>query len=109
MTELAKVDSANCPHCRTEIVGDELNAMETADSEEVVLVCPECETVLGGAMGDGMFAAVASTLLAKNLDEAQAVVEAMREILEADTPSDVDDESIELINERMGPTEVTIE
>jgi|GEM_PF-2527738 len=108
MTELDVVDAANCPHCRAEVEGDELNALATTAAEEAVLVCPECDTMLGGAMGDGMFASLAGTLLAEDVDDAPAVTEALIDVLDADGRDDVDDESIELLDDRMGGAEVTI-
>lgn len=109
MTELDLVDSAKCPHCREAVSGEELMAMETSGMDETVLVCPECDTVLGGATGDGMFVSIVSVLLAESFDEGVEVAEAFEDLIRADSPDDFDDESLELINDRMGPTQVTID
>jgi hypothetical protein len=108
MTEADLVDSAKCPHCREDVSGEELNALETVMAEETMLVCPECDTILGGAMGDGMFASLAATQLAEELDEIRDVVEALMDAAEADQPDDLDDESLELLDDRMGAAEVNI-
>lgn len=105
MTELEIVESAKCPHCRESVSSDSLKAMMTSD--EAVLVCPECDTILGGAMGDGMFIGIVATLLAEDVDELETVGDAVAEGLEADHLSDVDDETLEILNERMGSPELS--
>ena len=106
MTELEIVESAKCPHCRESVSGDSLKAMVTTD--EAILVCPECDTILGGAMGDGMFVGIVATLLAEEIDDLEAVGDALAESLAADNLSDVDDETLEILNERMGSPELSI-
>jgi len=100
MTELEIVESAKCPHCRKSISNDGLKAMRTTD--EAILVCSECDTILGGAMGQGMFIGIVATLLAEDSDDLEIVGDAIAEGLEADHLSDVDDDTLEILNERMG-------
>lgn len=107
MTELEIVESAKCPHCRESISNDDLKAMMTTD--EAVLVCPECDTILGSAMGDGMFIGIVATLLAEGIDELEDVGDAVGEALGSDHLSDIDDDTLELLDKRMGSPELTID
>ena len=67
MTAYNTVDAAICPHCNEDVSDRELGVLQTAG--EAVLVCPSCDTVLGGAVSDEVFVGLASLALADDIDE----------------------------------------
>jgi NAD-dependent SIR2 family protein deacetylase len=92
------VDSAKCPHCRERF--DEPNVMNR-HNDVMELVCPNCDTMVGASAGIGMFNELLTMLLSDSVDDGETVYEALKEMFDADRPSDVSDESLEIINERM--------
>lgn len=54
------------------------------------------------------YGGIVATLLAEEIDDLEAVGDALAESLEADNLSDVDDETLEILNERMGSPELSI-
>ena len=67
MTAHNTVDAATCPHCNEDISDREPGVLQAGG--EAVLVCPSCDTVLGGAVSDEVFVGLASLALADDLDE----------------------------------------
>jgi hypothetical protein len=73
MTAHNTADAATCPHCNEDIADRELGVLQTAG--EAVLVCPSCDTVLGGAVSDEVFVGLASLALADDIDEVAEVLD----------------------------------
>jgi hypothetical protein len=73
MTEHTATDVAKCPHCREDITDQGPSVRQTAD--EPVLTCPDCDSVLGGAVSNEVFVGLASLALADDLDEVAEVLD----------------------------------
>ena len=67
MTAHNTVDAATCPHCNEDVSDREPGVLQTAG--EALLVCPACDTVLGGAVSNEVFVGLASLALADDLEE----------------------------------------
>lgn len=67
MTAHNTVDAATCPHCNEDVSDREPDVLQTAG--EALLVCPACDTVLGGAVSNEVFVGLASLALADDLEE----------------------------------------
>ena len=67
MTAHNTVDTATCPHCNEDVSDREPGVLQAGG--EAVLVCPSCDTVLGGAVSDEVFVGLASLALADDIDE----------------------------------------
>jgi DNA-directed RNA polymerase subunit RPC12/RpoP len=92
------VDSAKCPHCEAEF--DEPNVMNS-NSDAMELVCPNCDTMIGASTGVGGLNELLAILLSDSVEDAKPVLEALQEMHYSDSPGDVSDESLEIINDRM--------
>jgi hypothetical protein len=79
--------------------------MTTKDEDETILVCPNCDTFLGSSIGAGTFSELVATYLATDLAEADEFANVLRQMAGGD---EVDEEIIERLEDRMGPTEVEI-
>ena len=73
MTEHTDTGVARCPHCREDIMDQGPNVLQTAG--EAVLTCPDCDSVLGGAVSNEVFVGLASLALADDLEEVAEVLD----------------------------------
>lgn len=92
------------PHCDEEIRDTELNYLEVPDGRAMVLVCPECDTMLGSLVGDSRAAELTAVSLARDIDELIEFADAWFQI---DRGEDPDPEVMKRIEERMGGDERT--
>jgi len=92
MTEHDTVGAANCPHCQEDVSGEGPNLRQTGG--QAVLVCPNCDTVLGGGVSEDVVVGLASLALAEDFEEVVSVLDELNASANPAAPDDgVDEET----------------
>jgi hypothetical protein len=92
MTQHETDGAAKCPHCQEDVSDREPGTLRAAG--EALLVCPNCDSILGGAVSDEVFVGLASLALAEDFEEVTDALAELDVTVRADPSADADDDAL---------------